>query len=229
MRNSRERKHATHQSPLTQNTGMKVFIIESSYPEDFYGQKLDGIAAQGILNILGIKNQLRFVLDREHFDKAVVEAKASHCTVIHLSCHGGEDGIALADNYQPTWDEFAEFFQKRKWSPEALVMSSCCGATSGIRRAFSAKSQKPGIIFGSSDERSHGEYTVAWAILYRRFKKDGIDKDSAQQALKEIHAVVSAQFLYRRWSASRKKYLSYPGRGEKYRITKSRATPVGRS
>ncbi len=221
MKNSGDKK-PTHQSPPARNTGMKVFIIESSYPKDFYGQKLDGIAAQGILNILGIKNQLRFVLDREHFEKAVAEAKASRCTVLHLSCHGGEDGIALADNYQPTWDEFAEFFQRQKWSPEALVMSSCCGATSGIRKAFSAKPHKPGIIFGSSDERSYGEYTVAWAILYRRFRKDGIDKDSAKQILKEIHAVVSAKFLYRRWSASRHEYLSYPGKGEKYSITRSK-------
>ncbi len=44
---------------------MEVFIIESSYPKDFYKQKLDGIAAQGILNILGVTSELRFVLDRE--------------------------------------------------------------------------------------------------------------------------------------------------------------------
>ena len=56
MKNSGDRKRPTHQSTPAQNTGMKVFIIESSYPEDFYCQKLDGIAAQGVLNILGIRN-----------------------------------------------------------------------------------------------------------------------------------------------------------------------------
>ena len=35
---------------------MRVFIIESSYPKDFYQQKLDGIAAQDILNVLGVTN-----------------------------------------------------------------------------------------------------------------------------------------------------------------------------
>lgn len=39
---------------------MKVFIIESSYPKDFYNQKLDGVAVRGLLNILEIQNQLRF-------------------------------------------------------------------------------------------------------------------------------------------------------------------------
>lgn len=201
---------------------MKVFIIESSYPEDFYKQQLDGIAAQGILNILGIRNELRFALDREYFEKAIADAKTQNCTVIHLSCHGDEDGIALASNYQPSWDKFADLFQRNKWCPKALVMSSCCGATSGIRRAFKKKVKRPEIIFGSSDERSYGEYTVAWAILYRRFKKDGINKDSAKQALKEIHAVVSDKFLYRRWNTAQGEYVFYPRKGETYEITKTK-------
>jgi hypothetical protein len=201
---------------------MNVFIIESSYPKDFYRQKLDGIAAQGLLNILSVSNELRFALDLEHFGKAIREAKAGNCTAVHLSCHGAKDGIALANNDEPTWDEFADLFQKTDWCPKALVMSSCCGATSGIRKAFQDKARRPAIIFGSSDERSYGEYTLAWAILYHRFKKDGINKDSAQQALKEICAVVSDKFLYRRWSTSQREYLSYPGKGVKYEITKTK-------
>ena len=200
---------------------MKVFIIESSYPKDFYKQKLDGIAAQGILNILGVANELRFVLDRKHFKQAIADAEALNCNLIHLSCHGDEEGIALANNYRPSWDKFAEFFQAQKWCPEALVMSSCCGATSGIQKAFQKKPKRPGIIFGSSDERSYGEYAVAWAILYRRFKKDSVDKEVAQQALKEIHAVVSDKFLYRRWNDAGHEYRYYPAKGKKYQITEA--------
>jgi hypothetical protein len=203
---------------------MNVFIIESSYPEDFYGQKLDGIAAQGILNILGVSNELRFALDRQHFEKAIADAKGLNSTVIHLSCHGDKHGVALTTNYQPSWDKFASFFQNNRWCPKALVMSACCGATSGLRSAFKNKSKRPEIIFGSSDERSYGEYTVAWAILYHRFKKEGINKESAQRALKDINAVVSDKFLYRRWSNSRKEYLSYPGKGKKYEIAEANAT-----
>ena len=199
--------------------GMKVLIVESSYPNDFYKQKLDGIAAQGILKILGVSNELRFVLDRKHFRKAIADAKEMSCSLIHLSCHGGEDGIALANNCQVNWDQFADLFQEIAWCPYALVMSSCCGATSGIRKAFETKSQRPGIIFGSSDERSYAEYTVAWAILYHRFKMDGVTKDAAQHALKEIHAVVSDKFLYRRWSDSGGEYRFYPRKTDKYQIT----------
>lgn len=51
----------------SKETRMRVFIIESSYPEDFHKRRLDGIAARGILNILGIANELCFVLDRKYF------------------------------------------------------------------------------------------------------------------------------------------------------------------
>ena len=64
-----------------------------------------------------------------------------------------EDGIALANNYQPSWDKFADLFQHHEWIPKACVMSACCGATSGIEDAFRNKPKKPGIIFGSSDGR----------------------------------------------------------------------------
>lgn len=89
-------------------------------------------------------------------------------------------------------------------------------------KSLQEKAKRPEIIFGSSDERSYGEYTVAWAILYRRFKKDGINKDSAKQALKEIHAVVSDKFLYRRWNTAQGEYVFYPRKGETYEITKLR-------
>jgi len=126
---------------------VRVFIIESSYPEDFYKQKLDGIAAQGTLNILGVTNEFRFVLDRQHFERAIADARGLNCGLIHLSCHGDEDGIALADNHQPAWDEFADFFQRNNWCPNALVMSSCCGATSGIRKSLREKAKKTGNHF----------------------------------------------------------------------------------
>jgi hypothetical protein len=57
-----------------QEGAMKVFIIESSNPEDFYRRELDGSAAQGILNILGIRNELRLAMDREYFQKAIADA-----------------------------------------------------------------------------------------------------------------------------------------------------------
>ena len=85
---------------------MKVFIIESSYPRDYYSDRLDGVLARNLLNTLGIQNRFKMVIDTQHFKKAIHDAANGGFDVIHLSCHGDDDGIALCDDTQPTWDEF---------------------------------------------------------------------------------------------------------------------------
>jgi hypothetical protein len=50
---------------------MNVFIIESSYPKDFYNQRLDGLVAQNLLNTMAIPNELKLAVDREFFEKAI--------------------------------------------------------------------------------------------------------------------------------------------------------------
>ena len=106
---------------------MKVIIIESSYPEDFYRRELDGNSVASLLNTIRIENELRYVLDFAHFKKAISEGMHRRFQILHLSCHGDETGVALADNYQPAWAEFAHAFQD-SGSPPVLVMSACCGA-----------------------------------------------------------------------------------------------------
>lgn len=199
-----------------------VLIIESSYPKDFYNRQLDGIAAQGLLNILEIRNQLRMVLNLKYFNEALHEAKRDGFHVIHLSCHGDKDGIALANNCQPTWADFAKLFLESDFAPQALVMSSCCGAASGIGDAFAESAKKrPEIIFGSKDKRTYGEYAVAWALLYHQFLAGGVTKPSAQMALKQISATVGDTFLYRRWDSRLKKYRMFPRKGAKYKVQES--------
>jgi len=145
---------------------MKVLIAESNYPDDFYKGKLDGISTSHILNTLGIENTLKYALNFRNFKKSIEECASTGCNVFHLSCHGDEDGIALTDNYQPTWGEFADSFQDHIQTPTAIIISSCCGAAKGISKAFIDKKYKPKIIFGSTTPLSHSKYITAWSILY---------------------------------------------------------------
>ncbi len=206
-----------------------VYIIESTYPTDFYHGTLDGPVAQSLLNILRIRNRLRMVLDLKHLKKAFREANRDKFDVMHLSCHGDENGIDLAKDRELDWPEFTELFQESSLVPKALIMSSCCGAASGIGQAFAKVPQRPLIIFGSVDRRSYGEYATAWTLLYHRFKASGVTRGAAQVVLQQINAAVSRKFLYRRWDAEQKKYLSYPRRGVRYEVQEaSRATRTRR-
>ncbi len=96
-------------------------------------------------------------------------------------------------------------------------MSACCGASSGIGRAFAKVQLRPDIIFGSTDARSYHDYAVAWAILYRIFLLRGVHRDAAQ-ALAHINAVVNPKFKYRRWDDREGEYLTFPGRSASYGV-----------
>jgi hypothetical protein len=167
---------------------MKVLIIESGSPTDFYNDQLEGNSTLRLLQLLKIKSEMHLVLDKRRLSKALKLAAEEHFHVIHISCHGDKDGIQLADGTNLDWNPLAALFQKHKVKPSALVMSACCGASSGIGNAFAKERLRPNIIFGSKDSRNYHDYAVAWAIMYRTFRLDGVHRDSAQKALAHIRA-----------------------------------------
>jgi hypothetical protein len=197
---------------------MKVLIIESASPDDFYDDQLDGNSTSQLLRLLNINFEMRIALDERRLCRALKFATEGNFDVIHLSCHGDKDGIQLANRASIDWDPLAALFQKYKAHPRALVMSSCCGAASGIGYAFAKVQLRPNIIFGSTDERYYHDYAVAWAILYRVFLLEGVHRDAAQQALAHINAVVSPKFKYRRWDDTEEKYLIFPGKAATYGV-----------
>jgi hypothetical protein len=203
----------------------KVYVIDSNYPEDHFLERADGIIVQHVLRALGIRADLKLALDRDHFRKAIVRATKAGCDVIHVSTHGNEDGIAVCNDIRGSrlpqgfeWPEFVELFQGHDEPPGALVMAACNGASSKLAKAFSNVPKRPKIIIGSTDERYPADYVAAWALLYRRFKRSGINRDAAQEVLEQICAVVHKNFRYFRWDEERERYLRYPGTGQRFDV-----------
>lgn len=93
-------------------------------------------------------------------------------------------------------------------------------------RRFSEASARPPIIFGSTDNLGYSDYNVAWAILYRRFKKSGISKDTAMEALRHILMVVDASFVYRRWDDDTQTYKKFLASGVSYEVRKVDASEL---
>jgi hypothetical protein len=152
------------------------------------------------------------VIDHEHFAIAIAAAAKQDFEVIHLSCHGNDDGIALSDDTRLNWAEFATIFETHQCRPLVLVMSTCFGAPSGIGDAFRKLTHGPAIIFGSTTPLSYADYCVAWAILYRELLEDGVTRGAAKTAMRRINAVGANQFVYRRWdSKTRNIYITPKG------------------
>ncbi len=201
---------------------MRVLIVESSYPSDFYADQLDGKSTYELLKLLGASPKLIYALDRKHFQKAIDYAAVHKYEAVHISCHGDEDGVALTlKGENLNWSEFVACFRNNMRCPEAVIMSSCCGADSEIGLEFAKGTPRPKIIFGSTDPRSYSQYAAAWTLLYRRFMLDGINRDAAQLALSQINAVVHKAFKYRRWDPQAKKYLVFPGKNQRYKIVEA--------
>ena len=193
---------------------MKVAIIDSSNPEDFYNGTVDSVLTRQLLELLDIDYTIRMGLDEEFFKKALRAARKSD--VVHISCHGDadEEGIFLGIGKHTfiDWEEFVQMFQDAKFSPSALVMSACFGGHYKLAKLFAKAKHKPGIIFGSRDDRPHADYVTAWTILYRILDLTKIDKDKSKVAVNHINGVVDGQFVYRRWDAKKKTYMVYPSK-----------------
>ena len=198
---------------------MKLLIIEASYPKDFFSERLDGNVTYHLTKLLRIDSKLVYALDKRHFGKAIALGAKGSYDVVHLSCHGADEGIAVTDNTDIDWPDFVQLFNANRYSPEALIMSSCCGAADGLAEEFENVVSRPKIIFGSTDERYYNEYAVAWTILYNLFLTKGVHRDVAREALRAISAVVHPNFRYLRWHDGREAYLQFPGEGRHYEVT----------
>ncbi|MET4349025.1 hypothetical protein [Bradyrhizobium sp. RT9a] len=196
----------------------KVLIVESSGPQDFYSEELDGPLTYNLTKLLSINARLVYAVDEKHFKKAVARAAKLQCNVLHVSCHGREEGISLTDDTLIDWPDFVQIFTDNRYSPKALVMSSCWGAVDEIADEFEKVRFKPDIIFGATDDRCYNEYAVAWTILYNAFSQEGVDRDVAREALRAIYVTAHKNFRYLRWHDGKKEYVQFPGDSRKYEI-----------
>ena len=201
---------------------LKVLIVESSGPQDFYSEELDGPLTYNLTKVLGIDAKLVYGVNLAHFKKAIALAAKMKCNVLHISCHGRKKGLTLTDKTPIDWPDLAQMFEATKYSPTALVMSSCWGGVDEIANEFEHVTQRPEIIFGPTDNRFYNEYAIAWTLLYNAFSEYGVERKVTQRVLREVCATAHKSFRYLRWYGDKKEYLVYPGEGREYEIVEKK-------
>jgi hypothetical protein len=191
---------------------LRIFIAESVGPEDFYEGTLDGFAANEVLKVRGIRSWYRPALNQAMLVRAIDEATRRDATVFHLSCHGNEEGVVLADDTPLPWDELAELFQPFATESRLLVNSSCGGGHGGCANAFQKASNRFGYICGSTaDIVDFQDSCIAWSILYNVIANaENTSPPTMRSAIEKINAVVAGDFVYRRWDSRLGKYRYYP-------------------
>jgi len=147
--------------------------------------------------------------------KAVAEAGRFETDIFHLSCHGSEAGIRLANGEDLAWEKLVDDLKPLATRNRILVNSSCDGAHSGIAKAFCANTNRFGYICGSTAKGgvSFHDACLAWSILYNVLANCGSrSREAFQEAIDKINGIVAGDFVYRRWDGKTHRYLSYPVR-----------------
>ena len=93
--------------------------------------------------------------------------------IFHMSCHGNDDGIALADGQFLDWLSFGRLFRRYASLGKILVLSCCSGGYVGVTKAFQKEGIAFGLVFGSTAKEGVGftNSCLAWSILYSRLLK----------------------------------------------------------
>src|SRR5271155_5408300 len=103
----------------------KILIAESVFPDDFYADDREGHIVEAMARVLHWKAAYKIALNAKTLFRAIKAASTGGYDILHLSCHGDEEGIQLTDETELSWDELADSFQRAAQVPHALVISSC--------------------------------------------------------------------------------------------------------
>jgi len=189
---------------------LSVMIAESVGRKDFYIGQTDGYAANEVLRIQQVRAAYRVVLDKPRLIRAIAEACILNMKILHLSCHGDDDGIVLTDGTEIDWLSLGKLLRRYARLDRSLVLSCCSGGYVGVTKAFQKEAVIFGHVFGSTAEEGVGftDSCLAWSILYNQIYEHGFARSDLRRTMDKINFAVPGEFLYRRWNGSR--YLRYP-------------------
>lgn len=191
---------------------ISVFIAESLSPKDYYDRRMDGFAANEVLKIQSCKTDYRIVLTRNFLRRAIKEANDGNYEIFHLSCHGDDDGIQLANGDEISWLDLGIMFKTYANKNRILVMASCSGGHNDLTKALTKAQSIFGYVIGSASKDGVGftDSCIAWSILYREIIERGLDRSIIQRAIKIINNASEGDFVYRRWDELEDIYRLYP-------------------
>jgi hypothetical protein len=190
---------------------LSVYIVESNSPEDFFLNRLDGLAASEVLKVRGVPYRYKVVFNRAMLERAITDAARLHPWVFHISCHGNENGIVLADGTPIPWSELARLCRDLAAPRCALVNASCEGCSDALASAFGRSSHQFGFVFGATKPVGFTDSCIAWSILYNEIAQAGNGNiTTLRRAMTRINAAIEGSFVYIRWDKDKKRYFSFP-------------------
>ena len=168
-----------------------VHIVESPAPYELLDGITEGKALCSFLDIADIPYLYNLVVDLDHFKKAMTDRvsegikKFQKAPILHISTHGGQEGIQLTNQYDTTyylsWSNLAEYLLPihESLGRNLGVCMSCCGGSHGTQMAEVTLSNLVPFrwIIGTSTKIKVPDAALAYSIFYRRLYGGVYGKD----------------------------------------------------
>jgi hypothetical protein len=159
-----------------------VYIVESPSAPDIYHGRSEGYLVSSAVRLDGIPSVTRTAINAEAFEAALrlglPEAMKLHpdrTPILHLSAHGGTEGIQLSSGETLTWVELKALLIPINTSlGNALVL--CMSACDGYSACRMAKQEADGphpyfAMVGSYSKPTWADTAVAYSAFYHRVSK----------------------------------------------------------
>lgn len=184
-----------------------VYIIESPNPVDIYHGRFEGDMIKKALSLDKIPCAHRIVVNEEAFKASIIvgllkeqmEAYKGLVPVIHISAHGGSEGIELTDGKIISWEDLKNSLlpiSKALKGNLLLSMSSCKGI-SACRMAMTEKEEECNPFFaviGADGEPKWSDTAIAYAAFYHLVSK-GCYIENAVKGMCEASGVDDFQII----------------------------------
>lgn len=157
--------------PKEQASKPEVFVIEGLRDEDFRARRADGYILYRQLQLLGKKPRYVVVAGLNEFKAAMVMFRLSNYRMLHVSCHGTCDSVALGGE-NVDYDTFAEA-TKSCLKSRRITFSACgLGNRDLAQRLFCLN--KGMHSFVAPVERIEFDVASAlWVPFYTKFLRSG--------------------------------------------------------
>lgn len=168
-----------------------VHIIESPSPSDLFDGRTEGRMLSEFLCLSEIPYRYNLVVDSGHFEAALVGQvmqsvqELQRLPIIHISAHGGENGIQLTNQRESgqiiAWDQLRKSFNTLRGMfedlPLGLCMSSCNGSAARKMAQVVKVSDIPvNWIVGTSQTVHYADAAIAFATFYRAMQRGDEDQ-----------------------------------------------------
>lgn len=191
----------------------KIYIIESPADKDLLEKRTEGKALSNILELSQIHYEYFLVTTlnvlRQAFEmikEDILKLQEEYLFVwplIHISCHGREEGIGLTDKSFVEWSYLYDllsivnvcFEETDPVSPVLLSMSSCYGLHA-IKSDWEKRSSRSPFAFvlGHENKIPWDDALIAFSVFFHHFVNR---KSTSDIALKCMNASISSQDYFK--------------------------------